>query len=203
MRFIRQYSRPLIALLFAFGLIGVAGLLVHELGHGITAELLGGKFNGLFVMPGVQIWPNPGEVFPNDWQGYIGLVDFTYGSDWENGGWQAGLVEIMGSGSNLIFATLALAVLWLFRPNGWIRYLLIAESLVFIDLLFYTFLPTFGLRHWVFFGGDTAEPLLGALKLGIPVWIFMLFVALVSSMILWSIVMFVRKYPVDRYLQLN
>ena len=86
--FARWNSKTVFTLLVAFGLVGVVGLLVHELGHGFTAEVLGGKFVGLYVMPGVQIWPHPGEQFPNDWQGYIGLIDFNYGPEWGNDSWQ-------------------------------------------------------------------------------------------------------------------
>jgi len=185
------------AFLVVFGLVGVAGLFVHELGHGIAAEVLGGQFNGLYIAPGVQIWPHLGEPYPNDWQGYIGLAEFTHGPDWERNGWEIGAVELMGSGSNLILAMLALVVLWLSRASRWIRLLLLAESLLFIDLLFYTFLPAIGLRHWIVFGGDTAEPLLGAIKLGIQPSNFMLLVALVSLLMLWSIVLFLRQYPYE------
>ena len=37
-----------------------------------------------------------------------------------------------------------------------------------LDLPFYVLFPQIGLRHWIFLGGDTPEPLLGARNIGIP-----------------------------------
>jgi hypothetical protein len=55
--------------------------------------------------------------------------------------------------------------LLIFRPQGWGRFPLLAQSFMFLDLLFYTILPHwFGLRHFFFIGGDTPKPLNGASK---------------------------------------
>ena len=183
-------SLRLILMFFvALGLVGIVGLFVHELGHGITAEVLGGEFRGLYVMPGVQVWPHPGQSYAKAWPGYVGLADLKID------GWQAGVVDLMGSGSNLLVAALALGALWMFRPHEWSRRLLVAEALMFVDLLFYTFLPQIGLRHFFFIGGDYAEPLEGAVRLGVPAWAFMLLVALVSALMTWGLVKFVRSNP--------
>lgn len=40
------------------------------------------------------------------------------------------------------------------------------------DLSFYVLFPQIGLRHWIFLGGDTPEPLLGARNIGIPDLVF-------------------------------
>ncbi|NIV30936.1 MAG: hypothetical protein GWN58_16030, partial [Anaerolineae bacterium] len=181
--------RTILMFSIALGFVGVVGLFVHELGHGITAEVLGGEFEGLYVMPGVQVWPHPGKPYADEWQGYVGLAE--YDPNWEIDSWQDGVVDLMGSGSTLLVAALALGALWLFRPRGWLRRLLLAEVLMFADILLYTFLPLLGLRHWFFFGGDYPEPLEGAMKLGVPQWTFMLLVALVSALMVWKLVMFV------------
>jgi len=177
--------------------VAIVGLVVHELGHGSTAQFLGGTFRGLYVWPGIQIWPSFGEQFQGEWQGFVGVVSYSYGEDWLQDGWQVGLVQLMGSGANLILAILSLSALWAIRPRKWIRLFLLAEAFVFTDMLFYTFLPLIGLRHWFFFGGDSAEPLLGATKLGIQTWLFLLLVVIVSGLMIKSIFIFHRKYPFD------
>jgi len=37
-----------------------------------------------------------------------------------------------------------------------------------LDLPFYIVFPQIGLRHWIFLGGHTPEPLMGSRMLGIP-----------------------------------
>ena len=176
------------------GTVSVVGLIIHELGHGLTAEILGGEFKTFFVMPGIQLWPHPGKPYPGTWPGYIGLAQFGYGPGWTVDSWQVGIILLMGSGSTLLVGICALSTLWVFHPLGWLRYVFRVSSLMFIDVLFYTFLPTVGLRHWIFFGGHTPEPLEGALILGVPRWIFMLVIALVSTLLLWGLVMQMRQY---------
>jgi hypothetical protein len=50
----------------------------------------------------------------------------------------------------------------------------------FLDLPFYVLFPQIGLRHWIFLGGDSAEPLIGARKMGIPDPVFYLMVILTT-----------------------
>ena len=59
----------------------------------------------------------------------------------------------------MLLAALALDGLWLFRPLGWLRLLLIAQALMFADLLLYCTPPEFlGLPHYLVFGGSSTEP---------------------------------------------
>jgi hypothetical protein len=75
----------------------------------------------------------------------------------------------MGSGSTAIISMLALVGLYDLHPRGWVRFPLLAQSFMFLDLPFYTLLPHwFGLPHLFFIGGNTPEPLDGALAMGIP-----------------------------------
>lgn len=193
MNFYANSLRIPLRLVVTLSLVGVVSLFIHELGHGIATEALGGKFEGLYVMPGVQVWPHPGQPYAEEWQGYVGLADLRYDPDWALDGWQAGLVDLMGSGSNLLAAVLALGALWMLRPFGWLRRLLVAETLMFTDILLYTFLPQIGLQHLFFIGGAYAEPLEGAVKLGCPAWAFMLLVALISILMAWGLDEFVRR----------
>jgi hypothetical protein len=180
-----QRKSPIISIAFllALGLVGILSFFVHELGHGLTTVALGGKFHALYIWPGVQVWPHPGRRLTQHRMSNIGLAHLDFPADWEEEGWQEGLVGLAGSGSNLVAAGLALAALWAFRPRGWLFYLLAAESLLFLDILLYTFLPLVGLRHFFIVGGASPEPLLSALMLGIPAWAFMLAVLLISALL--------------------
>jgi hypothetical protein len=88
-----------------------------------------------------------------------------------------------------------LGALWIFRLGGWLRFLLVAEALMFVDLPLYTFLPLLGLRHFFFVGGASPEPLEGAIQLGLPAWLFMVLVGVVSALMGWGLVRYVRRYP--------
>ena len=177
-------------------LVGILGLFIHECGHGVTAELLGGEFKALFVFPGIQVWPQLGLPYPGEWHGYVGLAHFAYGPEWDSDSWRVGAVHIMGSGSTLLIAVLALGALSYFHPKGWLRLLLLSSSFMFIDLLFYTFLPLMGLPHWIFFGGRSPEPLEGALQLGIPQWLFLVFVILISTLMICGVIKHIRTQRV-------
>lgn len=169
--------------LLALGLTGILSFFVHELGHGLATLALGGKFHALYVWPGIEIWPDPGQRLTTRQMSNIGLVHLDFPSEWAENGWQEGLIGLMGSGSNLIAAALALLALRALHPTGWPFLLLKAESLMFLDILLYTFLPLVGLRHFFFIGGSHPEPLESALMLGIPAWFFMLAVLLLSALL--------------------
>jgi hypothetical protein len=171
------------AFLLALGLVGILSFFVHELGHGLTTVALGGKFHALYVWPGIEIWPDPGQRLTARRMSNIGLVHLDYPAEWGEGSFQDGLVGLMGSGSNLLAAALALATLLAFHPRGGLFYLLVAESLMFLDILLYTFLPLVGLRHFFIVGGASPEPLSSAQMLGIPAWAFMLAVLLISALL--------------------
>lgn len=171
------------SLLLALGLTGVLSFFVHELGHGLTTLALGGEFHALYVWPGIEIWPDPGQRLTARRMSNIGLVHLDFPSEWVEDGWQEGLIGLMGSGSNLAAAALALLALRALRPTGWRFLLLTAESLMFLDILLYTFLPLIGLRHFFLIGGSHPEPLESALMLGIPAWAFMLGVLFISAIL--------------------
>lgn len=168
-------------------------LFVHESGHGITVEILGGKFRAFYIFPGFEIWPEFGQSFPGNWNGLVAKVDYAFLESWGTNSWQIGLVLLMGSGLNLFASILALTTLWIIRPNGWLMYFLIAESLMFLDILLYTFLPQLHLKHFVFIGGNFPEPLLGALMLGFSETGFMIFITTISICISFILVVFVNQ----------
>lgn len=179
--------------LMLFIVLALAAFFVHELGHGFTAKLLGGGFHSLYVWPGVEIWPDFAQPYPGEWSGNIGMARLDFPDDWS--AWQPGLVYLMGSGSNMLAGALALVLLWVLHPAGLLRILLVAETIMFIDLPFYTFLPLIGLRHYVIVGGETPEPLDGAIRMGIPAWAFLIIVGVSSILMVWGLASYLRRYP--------
>jgi|ETNmetMinimDraft_26_1059896.scaffolds.fasta_scaffold370001_1 hypothetical protein len=59
------------------------------------------------------------------------------------------------------------------------------------DLPAYSIFPKLGLRHAVFIGGPESEPLIGALVMGVPEWVFYILVVidilLVCSLLAYSL----------------
>ena len=166
------------------GLFAVLNTFVHELGHCFTIDSVGGECEGVYVMPRTKVWPLAefGQPYPDAWDDYIGLTVYAKAAPTEQA---SGFVSLMGSGSVAALSLLALFGLYIFRPQGWIRFPLLAQSFMFLDLLFYTILPHwFGLRHFFFIGGDTPEPLNGAIKMGIPGSTFIVGVLIYSALML-------------------
>jgi len=187
--------------LLTVALVWLVASLVHELSHGLTAQALGGRFNWLSVWPGIQLWPHLGQPYQGEWGTAIAKISYTTGPGWTSQGWQEGLVWLMGSGINLLLAGLALGALWLFRPQGWLRYPLMAEVLMLEDVLLYATLPELlGVRHYIVFGGRRPEPVDGAAMLGCPRYVFVLLTIVISAMMLGGLVAYVlrgrvRKHP--------
>jgi hypothetical protein len=182
--------------LLVLAAVWIVAALVHELAHGLTAQALGGTFVWLDVWPGIQVWPHPGQRYEGDWGTSIAKTCYGLGPDWQEGGWQEGLVWLMGSGSNLVLAALALGGLWWLRPLGWLRPLLVAETLMVEDILLYVVLPEFfGLRHYVIYGGRRPEPVDGAAMLGCPWRVAAALIVALSALLIGGLVLYLRRYP--------
>ena len=163
----REFIRSSLIFVIVLGLVAVLNLLIHEFGHCITLEKVDGECEGVYVYPGVKIWPLSewADEYPRTWNGWVGFARAAKPAPTE---YTNGLVSLMGSGSSAIISLLALLGLYRFRPKGGVRLLLIAQSIMFIDLLTYTILPRwFGLPHFFFIGGTSPEPLNGAIQMGI------------------------------------
>ncbi|HSR31700.1 MAG TPA: hypothetical protein VLY63_14125 [Anaerolineae bacterium] len=202
----RSAGRRLLTLtvfLATLAVVWIASLILHEVGHGLTAQALGGEIVWLCVWPGVEVWPSPGQPSEGPWGTAIARLAYAPGEGWEEDGWQVGVVRVMGSVTTLLLAGLALGSLWLFRLQGWLRLFLLAQAFMFADLLLYCTLPEFfGLPHYLVFGGSVAEPLDGAELLGCPRWVFMLFAGLASGLVTWGLVAYSRRGRVrDRRLK--
>jgi hypothetical protein len=184
---------------FIATLVGVwiVAALVHELAHGLTAQALGGHFAWLYLWPGIEVLPRPGRFYQDEWGTSIAKTAYGLGPDWQEGGWQEGLVWLMGSVSNLVLAALALGGLWRFRPSGWLRRLLVAETLMVEDIFLYVVFPEYlGLRHYVVYGGVRPEPVDGAAMLGCPRWAAATLIVIVSTLVIGGLVAYLRRHPV-------
>lgn len=176
--------RNILVFVLVLGLFAVINLLVHEFGHCFTINAVEGECESIYVMPGIKVWPLTtfGQRYPDQWERSIALTFYAKSAPTEQAG---GFVSLMGSGSVAALALLALFGLFIFRPQGWTRFPLLAQSLMFLDLLFYTILPRwFGLRHFFSVGGDTPEPLNGAIKMGIPEPMFIVGVLIYSGLMI-------------------
>jgi hypothetical protein len=143
-------------------LIAISGLFLHEMGHGIVACFFGGTITYVEVMPGIELYPG---IASHPWNGLIAQI----GYDLPNiTSFQEGFIHLMGSGTTLVISSLLLLILIFFTPRGKIRWftgLLIA--LFPLDIITYSIFPALGWRHWIVFGGRTAEPVNGAIAMGI------------------------------------
>lgn len=170
------------ALFLIFCMVLFFNLLAHEFGHCLTMNAVGGGCSGVYILPGIQVWP-PGEfgqAYLAPWPGYIGMAVY---SDMPPSMWHSGLVSLLGSGSTALLSMLALVALWMFHLPKWARWPLFFQSWMFLDLLTYTILPEwFGLQHFFFIGGYTPEPLDGAAQMGLAQEIFIALVLVFSAL---------------------
>jgi hypothetical protein len=165
-------------------LFALINLFVHEMGHCLTMDAVGGECGGVYVMPGVKVWPLTefGQPYSHQWGDLFGRAVYAEPAPTDAAD---GFVSLMGSGSVAALSLLALFGLFIFQPRGRGQFPLVAQSLMFLDLLFYTILPHwFGLRHFFIFGGDSPEPLEGALQMGIPETFFIVTVLVYSGLML-------------------
>jgi hypothetical protein len=185
--------RTIAVFLATLVLVWIVASIIHEAAHGLMAEIVGGKCLWISVWPGVQLYPRPGQRYEGEWGTSIAKTAYAIAEDWAD--WQDGLVLLAGSGVNLLLAALALGGLWLFRPRGWLRYPLMAETLMVEDILLYALLPElFGLRHYVIFGGSKPEPVNGAALLGCPRPVFVALIVAISALIMWALIAYIRRH---------
>ena len=72
--------------------------------------------------------------------------------------------------------------------------MLIAQSLMFLDMLTYVTLPAFlGLPHYLVLGGSKPEPVDNAALLGCPRWAFIAGVVLISAAMTWGLIAYLQS----------
>lgn len=78
------------------------------------------------------------------------------------------IVTLLGSGTTYLVSVLCLFILYFKKPSGLGFKVLMCGALLYWDLLLYCVMPTvFGLPHLILIGGDTPEPLISLVQIGI------------------------------------
>jgi hypothetical protein len=189
-----EIIRSSLVFLLVLGLVAVINLLVHELGHCLTMNAVGSECEAIYVHPGIKIFPlnEIGQKYGDEWpQGAVGATVYASAAPSE---WTRGLVGLMGSGSVAVLSLLVLLGLYLFRPRGGWRSLLVAQSIMFLDLLTYTILPRwFGMPHFFVAGGRDPEPLDGAIRMGISESVFITAVLVFSLLMTAGLIRFIAR----------
>jgi len=158
-----SYLKVIAVLLITF----LLSIVFHELGHVLAARWVGIKSPMIYVWPGYEVFPHMATAYPDAWpKGELAFVRFG-ASDQVVSSSQFGLVEVMGSGLNFILAIGATGIICTRRLKGFWFYTCLCFAFLSYDLLTYSVFPTvFNLRHLIFWGGDSAEPLVGLTNLG-------------------------------------
>jgi hypothetical protein len=142
-----------------FVLAAVIAVIVHEGGHGMWAEIFGGKISHVQVFwvnlekPGAGLGETAEDIeaIPWEWQiepwtpkDWFGMVSW-YDPEDQITPQEEGAISVMGSGSTLALALILLAVLVLSRPPRrfpWLGFFLILIGVV--DIFTYSVIPMIG-----------------------------------------------------------
>lgn len=152
------------------------GTLWHELvGHGLVGVACGGHIDMVEIL-GVQVYP---AFAVRDRFERYGACDVT-GMRTPTGDH---LTSLAGAMSTWLASVAAAVVLRLRRWQGTLRWVLIAVSLWWIDLMTYT-LPSWGFRRSILWGAVYSEPVEAAAALGIPKWAVQSFAIVTSAALL-------------------
>ena len=150
-------------LLFGLALLIPLGLVmdfIHESGHAIWGTAAGGRLTYMQIAY-FEIYPRP-AITPQFRLGYAQVEGLTTQ-------FASGLMSLGGSLTTNI-ASWLIALILLTLSLGYKTQLALKLLGLFglLDLPLYVLFPQLGLRHWIFMGGRTPEPLIGARKMGIP-----------------------------------
>jgi hypothetical protein len=145
---------------------------MHEFGHALWGILAGGQLAHMQIAYFV-VFPRI-ELVSNFVLGFVRVTGLT-------SSFGHGLFLLGGSLTTNAVAWLLAFIMLKRKFSHRIDIAIKVSGIIgLLDLPFYVFLPQIGLRHWVFLGGDTAEPLIGARELGVSDPVFYLFVFLVT-----------------------
>jgi len=140
--------------------LGLVMDFVHEFGHALWGIAVGGRLTYMKIAY-FEIYPQFSltSTFVLGFARVEGLTtEFA-----------SGLMSLGGSLTTNIVSWL-LALILLKTKFGYKTQVALKILGLFglLDLPFYVLFPQIGLRHWIFLGGNTPEPLLGARNIGIP-----------------------------------
>ena len=134
--------------------------LLHEGGHALCGSMQGGTLTYLQIAF-FQLYPSL-ALAPDFRLGYAVVEGVS--SPFSRG------VFLLGGSVTTHVASWLLGLLLQRRHLGYKTRVLLWTLGLFglLDLPFYVFFPQIGLQHWIFIGGRSAEPLLGARLMGLP-----------------------------------
>ena len=160
-------------LLFGLALVVPLGLVmdfIHESGHAVWGTAAGGRLTYMQIAY-FEIYPQP-AITPEFRLGYAQVEGLTTQ-------FASGLMSLGGSLTTNITSWL-IALILLTVSLGYKTQLSLKILGVFglLDLPLYVLFPQLGLRHWIFIGGCTPEPLIGARGMGMPDPVFYILVIL-------------------------
>jgi hypothetical protein len=163
--------------------LGIIMDFVHELGHALWGTLMGGAITYMQIAY-FQIYPQI-AVIPQFILGLTVIDGLAYGS------FAYGMTLLGGSlTTNIVSWILALILFKTSFGNKKQTALKILGLFGVADLPFYVVFPQIGLSHWVFLGGNTPEPLVGARMMGVFDGVFYFFVA---ASTFWLILLYFKS----------
>lgn len=177
-------------------------IIIHEFGHGIPAILKGGGISKIVIFPGYEVYPHFGK------KEFFHLIQTGYSeSNWPIGykpnDFDLGLEKFLGSGLTLIISFVSVMLLWLLKPKGFLKFVLMIFSFLFLDILSYSLFPSIGLPNRIFIGEINAEPVEGLKMMGLSK-------ALALSLIIASVILiviliwrFLKKFPFPKHRMLS
>ena len=163
-------------------------MIIHEFGHAFAIRYTTSVSSRIVIWPGYELYPELGAKYPRPWPGKSfaitepvflpkGLVmpnisippapiprlDPEIFEENEN------VIMLWGSVATLSFSILSLTLISILKPGKVLLYILVAGSLMHLDILAYAvFSGIFGLPHFVFWGGAISEPIVSLESMGIP-----------------------------------
>jgi hypothetical protein len=150
--------------------LGIVMDFVHEFGHALWGTIMGGTITYMQIAY-FQIFPQI-AITPHFVLGLTMIEGVTCGSP------AYGVMLLGGSiTTNIVSWIIALILLKTSFGNKKQAALKILGLLGMADLPFYVIFPQIGLSHWIFLGGNTPEPLIGARMIGIFDVVFYIFIA--------------------------
>ena len=180
---VHKLGRPVDYRMLFFGLalvipLGLVMDFIHESGHAVWGTAAGGRLAYMQIAY-FEIYPQP-AIAPEFRLGYAQVEGLTTQ-------FASGLMSLGGSLTTDI-ASWLIALILLTVSLGYKTQLSLKILGFFglLDLPLYVLFPQLGLRHWIFIGGCTPEPLIGARRMGIPDPVFYILVILSTLGLLFT-----------------
>lgn len=172
-------------------------LIFHEGGHMLSAYIFDKEVVSVSVMPGYEIYPEFKEI---EWKKEIANIKFDPFLKSEEK--EQGITMLAGALLTTVIGYLAFLVLVTKKPRGFSGFIIFALSFMTLDFVLYTLLPKIGLRHFIFIGGNEAEPIVGAQMLNVDeIYIIILAIISMFSTLILVYLRFKPEKTIDDYIE--